>query len=117
MAGCNCVRCNKFINQLIKGRMTESYPLLERAPAHRDPAFIDFLRENNPVLHETEEWIVITNCKYGYPTAFAKVDNPSINFLIGLYGQYEWRVKPINKRTVDRFHIHILVDNAIAPLK
>ena len=86
------------------------YPLLERAPKdHSSPEFLDFLRENNPVLWEDDEWLAIENCKYGWPTVFAKVENPGIQAVLERYSAYEWKVKPETKRTVGRFHIHILV--------
>lgn len=88
---------------------TDSYQtLLGNAPAHDTPEFLQYLRDNNPVLHENDEWLVINNFKYNHPTAFAKVTNPSIQYLIDLYGDREWRVKPKEKRSVTRFHIHIL---------
>lgn len=86
-----------------------TYPLLETAPAHNSPLFIDYLRDNNEVLYENDDWIIIENCKYNWPTAFAKTNSPDLSVLIQLYGDYEWRVKPKDKRTVTRFHIHIIV--------
>ncbi len=86
-----------------------TYPLLDNAPAdHNSEEFLQYLRDNNPVLYEDTYWLVIENCKYGWPTAFAKHDMLSIQPLVERYGQYEWKVKPADKRTVGRFHIHIL---------
>lgn len=82
--------------------------LLRNAPLHDTPAFLDYLREHNEVLYETDQWLVIKNVKYGWPTAFAVVENPALGPLMVRYGEYEWRVKPKSKRTVIRFHIHIL---------
>lgn len=84
-----------------------TYPLLKNAPAHNSEEFLDYLREKNPVLAENEDWLVIKNVKYDWPTAFAKVDNPLLGFLIEKYGHLEWRVKPRIKRTVKRFHVHL----------
>jgi hypothetical protein len=84
--------------------------LLKNAPPHNSLEFIDYLRENNEVLNEDPWWIVIKNTKYGWPTAFAKVENANILPLIAWYGDYEWRVKPKSKRTVERFHIHIITN-------
>lgn len=86
-----------------------SYPLLENAPAdHNSHEFLQYLRDNNPILWENRDWLVIENCKYGWPTAFAKNYTVEMQPLVERYGQYEWKVKPANKRTVGRFHIHIL---------
>lgn len=85
------------------------YELLKNAPPHNSPEFLTYLKEHNPVLAENSDWLVIENVKYKWPTAFAKVENPSLKFLIDHYGQHEWKVKPKEKRTVERFHIHILV--------
>ena len=85
------------------------YQLLKNAPPHDTPEFLTYLKEHNGVLFENDDWLVITNVKYGHPTAFAKVDNPSIGVLIEKYGNLEWRVKPANIRTIpNRFHIHFI---------
>lgn len=88
-----------------------SYPLLEQAPKdHKSYEFLQFLRDKNKVLWEDSFWLVIENCKYGYPTAFVKYPGLPVQMdkLVEKYGQYEWKVKPADKRTVTRFHIHIL---------
>lgn len=86
--------------------------LLKNAPDHNSPEFLDYLRKHNKVLHEDCCWLVIENAKYGWPTAFAKNDHPHLDHLISKYGDHEWRVKPKSKRTVTRFHIHILPDSS-----
>lgn len=82
--------------------------LLKNAPTHDSVEFLDYLREHNEVLWDGPDWLVIKNVKYGWPTAFAKQDPVWVQPLIEKYGDYEWRVKPKSKRTVDRFHIHIV---------
>lgn len=95
--------------ELWKDDVEEAYnKLLMKAPPHHTEQFIDYLRKNNRVLYEDWWWIVIENFKYGHPTAFAKTIEVNLNPLILKYGKYEWKVKPRNQRTVDRFHIHIL---------
>lgn len=82
--------------------------LLKNAPPQDTPAFIDYLREHNPVLWEDDSWLVITNVKYGWPTAFAKVDAPSFTGILREYGEHEWRKKAVEKQTVPgRLHFHI----------
>ncbi len=85
-----------------------TYPLLQQAPDHLSSDFVDYLRDNNEVLMETEDWIVITNCKYNWPTAITKSATPDNCPLINLYGKYERKVKPYNKHTAQRFRIHII---------
>ena len=88
-----------------------SYQLLEQAPQdHLSEEFLQFLRDNNEVVWEDTCFLVIKNCKYDWLTAFAKHDMLSMQPLIDQYGQYEWRVKPADKRTVKRFHIHIITN-------
>lgn len=85
------------------------YPHLEKAPKdHHSEEFLQFLRDNNEVLWEDEEWLTIKNCKYNWPTCFTKIDTPNLFPLIARYKNNEWRVKPREKRTVERFHIHII---------
>lgn len=86
-----------------------TYPHLENAPKdHLSPEFLDYLRKENEVLWESEDWLTIRNCKYGWPTAFAKINNPSLIRLITEYGHLEWKVKPEKDRSVKRFHIHFI---------
>lgn len=93
----------------------KSYPLLEKAPPHNSPEFIDYLRENNRVVHESPVWIIIENCKYHteenpWLTAFAKIPDwhQYIDLLDCEYKDYEWLKKAKSKQTVDRFHIHLI---------
>lgn len=104
-----------------------SYPLLEKAPKQDSPEFIDFLRNNNVVIWENDQWIVIENCKYHKPeapwyTAFWKGLNPipyratelkewydDVDILWYEFGDYEWRKKKPSDQTVPkRFHIHLI---------
>lgn len=103
-----------------------SYPLLEQAPEnHHSTAFLNFLRENNKVVHENAEWLIIENCKYNkenerWHTAFLKSNKgwhimQAIHFealksainQMG-YEQWELRIKKPSHRTVKRFHVHFI---------
>lgn len=96
--------------------MSKKYPLLENAPDHSRPEFIDYLRENNVVVWETDVWIVIENCKYHtkekpWYTAFWKpvAQHSAMNALHWLsfaFMDWEWLKKAEEKQTVKRFHIH-----------
>jgi hypothetical protein len=98
-----------------------SYPLLKKAPKdHASQEFLDFLRENNKVVYENNEWLVIENCKYHTPkkpwlTAFHKgqYDSNAITELWSLWcgGDFEswkWIKKAASKQTIKRFHIHLV---------
>lgn len=107
-----------------------TYPLLKKAPKdHNSPEFIDFIRANNKVVFECEEWIVIRNCKYWtkkteWLTAFWKhsatsqegyilsLDNSmwydDIKVLWHVFSDYEWVKKASSKQSVKRFHIHLI---------
>lgn len=89
------------------------YPLLDGAPAHETPEFIEYLRKNNPVVFENESWIVIENCKYHKPdrpwlTAFAKAPYtiPTLDALEA-WRDWEWKKKSVREATIKRFHIHM----------
>ena len=84
--------------------------LLANAPDHLSPEFLEYLKEHNEVVFDDDSFLAVKNVKYGWTTAFAKTEDPRLDGLIVLYGDYEWRVKPKSKRTVKRFHIHI-IDN------
>lgn len=96
------------------------YPLLENAPAHDTPEFIDYLRENNAVVWENPQWVVIENCKYHteekpWYTAFWKGPwemcpdewYQDIDIIWYEFGDYEWLKKAPDRQTVKRFHIHL----------
>ena len=95
--------------------MPNSYPLLEKAPPHLSPEFIDYLREHNVVVAEDDEWLMIENCKYHTPeqrhyTAFSKC--AKINFEGIPWHLYPagWQVlvKRKKDRTVQRWHVHFI---------
>ncbi len=96
--------------------------LLAGAPAHDSIEFIQYLRNNNPIVFENPQWLVIKNFKYNTPerawyTAFHKP------YTIGDYRSewwqdvdilwyqgwqdWTWLKKPASEQTVKRFHIHI----------
>lgn len=94
--------------------------LLKNAPAHDTEAFIDYLREHNPVYWENPQWIVIENVKYHtkkkpWYTAFWKGTwsghhdwYEDIDILWYEFGHLEWLKKAKEKQTVGRFHIHLM---------
>ncbi len=89
-----------------------SYHLLENAPDHQSAEFIDYLRENNPVVFEDKVWIVIENVKYhtahrAWYTAFHKTGPIDVTSLSQRYGDLEWRKKTAERQSVKRFHIHM----------
>lgn len=112
-----------------------TYPLLEQAPKdHNKTEFLNFLRENNKVVHENHEWLVIENCKYDkqaplettrrgekrWHTAFLKSnqgwfmiqDNhwhalKSVMIAMG-YAQWEMLIKRPHDRSVKRLHVHFI---------
>lgn len=100
-----------------------TYPLLENAPAHDQPEFIDYLRDNNVVVEENPYWIVIENCKYHtakqtWHTAFWKHPESMRNSaefemtfgrLINGYITWEWLKKSPIRQTIQRFHIHFIL--------
>lgn len=95
-----------------------TYPLLEQAPQdHESPEFLKFLRKNNVVVRETDNWLIIENCKYHselhpWYTAFllnpkATVDQHSMKELQGYYPGFHLILKAPNLRSVQRFHFHL----------
>jgi len=99
--------------------------ILANAPAnHNSTAFLNYLRENNKVVHENGEWLVIENCKYHmkdgkkWHTAFLKSnggwfiiqDNhylalKSVIIAMG-YSQWNMLLRGPKDRTVGRLHVH-----------
>lgn len=95
-----------------------SYALLEQAPTdHNSEEFLQFLRDRNEVIKETPTWLIIANCKYDAParrwfTAFFKRNGlPQKEHLGDLFINvpYGWAMmmKPPEKRTVQRPHVHL----------
>lgn len=95
-----------------------TYPLLKEAPPHEMPEFLEYLRGNNKVVHECEDWLVIENCKYHRPdrpwyTAFTKGEywldtwRIDIRGLLARFGGLEWKKKSWKDQTVRRPHIHM----------
>lgn len=100
----------------MKNKKLEYKKLLKLTPKHDSPKFIDFLRENNKVIWENDQWIVIENFKYHtkknkWWTAFHKGSSDwyvDIGALWYKYHKHEWIKKSVDKQTVKRFHIHII---------
>jgi hypothetical protein len=93
------------------------------APAQKTPEFIDFLRDNNVVVLETDQWIVVENLKHHTPeypwyTAFWKYrmrakqdwyDDLDILWYYADWADWEWRKNDRRSQTIpDRFHIHLI---------
>ncbi len=92
--------------------------LLESAPAdHRSEDFLTFIRMNNKVVFEDDAWLIIKNYKYDtgknpWHTAFLKHDSDIwymfMNRLSEDYANWDWLVKGDKRRTVKRFHVHLI---------
>lgn len=99
-----------------------TYPLLKKAPKdHFSNEFVEFLINNNKVVEHKKNWLIIENCKYHsqgreWFTAFY-IGKGSIpercqlgELLIFAPFGYHLMIKPPQKRTVERFHVHIFQD-------
>lgn len=108
--------------QSIEDAHDKSYPLLEKAPSdHLSPEFLEFLRANNVVEWESDQWLVIRNCKYwteekpwltafwiGYNRLDGREWWQDIDILWYEFGDWKWVKKAASKQTVKRFHIHLI---------
>lgn len=103
---------------------------LEECPRYDTPEFLQYLRNNNVVVHEDDIWLVIENCKYhkpdsGYYTAFFKPETkyryvpPHLilptewRALWRIYQRYcdgwEFCIKSMRDRSIrTRFHVHFV---------
>ncbi len=96
--------------------MPKSYPLLEKAPPHDSPEFLDYLRENNKVVSENKHWLIIENCKYHkaeapWLTAFHVGYDHWTDCVLYLndYIDWKWIKKAKSEQTIPgRFHIHLV---------
>lgn len=96
----------------------KTYPLLKKAPKdHDSKEFLQFLRENNKVVFEDDDWLIIENCKYHtkkqpWHTAFYKeaysLPHMDFNGIPFKYDSWEWLKKAKKSQTVKRFHIHLI---------
>lgn len=112
-----CDACKKDHGYDCPLDLEKTYPLLKNAPDHDSPEFIDYLRNNNPVVFENPQWIVIENCKYHkeenpWYTAFHKKGRSywwqDIDILWFEFGDdWEWLKKHPKRKSVKRFHIHL----------
>lgn len=96
--------------------------LLDAPSDHLSPEFIEYIRKENVVVAENDEWILIENCKYhnkkshnGWYTAFVKSDTMSGDVwmsLMDLYNKHAWGwemlVKREGSRSVRRYHVHFI---------
>lgn len=103
----------------MKNNMTEEQyqEWLKQTPQdHFSEEFIQFLREKNKVIEETENWLIIENCKNPNDyTAFyiGHYKNDWWSFIAKLdklykYYDREWKIKSPHKRSVKLFHIHLI---------
>jgi hypothetical protein len=96
--------------------------LLKKAPAHGSKRFLEFLKQNNKVVFDNDQWLVIENFKYHtahhpWYTAFWKGDpkdpdqawyhDVDILWYHNDWGHWEWVKKSADKQTIKRFHIHL----------
>lgn len=89
--------------------------LLQAAPDHDSTEFLDYLRANNKVVGENKDWLVIENYKYHtkkrpWYTAFAKgyINFSNLTELSEMYQQFDLLLKSPQRRTVTRFHLHLV---------
>lgn len=104
--------------------------LMAEAPPQHSPEFVDFLRQRNVVVFETEQWIVVENFKYHtvvrpWLTAFWKghscdwdtKNTPCPSWWEDVdqlwhhedWSEWEWRKHPTSFQTVPgRLHIHLI---------
>lgn len=87
---------------------------LKGVPDHNSPEFLVYLKENNPVIWESYDWLIIQNCKdENVRTAFWK-NHPergpvqALHEVLDQYPECEWRKKHAKKQSIKRFHIHII---------
>lgn len=103
----------------MKDHRIEDYEkILHGAPDHNKQKFLEYLRENNKVVHEDNIWIVIENCKYhteerAHHTAFYKPNGQVPAYLVpkfakSMYWGWEVRIKREADRTVGRWHVHFI---------
>jgi len=97
--------------------------LLAAAPAHETPEFLEYLRKNNKVVHEDEDWLVIENAKYHTPdrawfTAFVKDGFWGNDWMIDIkslilhFGGLTWKKKSPKDQTVRRPHVHLYEESS-----
>lgn len=109
--------------------------ILPNLPDHMSDKFIDYLRDNNVVVEETDTYIIIENIKYHTPenpchTLFLK-EEPSVfdmkilvtfvSFLRDKYDDWTMVRWKADERSIKRFHVHFFknglprtVDNSLA---
>lgn len=104
--------------------------LLAAAPSHDSEAFLVYLRENNKVVFDNDQWLVIENFKYHtqekpWYTAFHKnrvqlisaghgniIEHTpewweDVDILWYQWPDWVWLKKSAEDQSVKRFHIHI----------
>jgi hypothetical protein len=94
--------------------------LLNNAPDHLSEEFLQYLRDNNPVIEEDTYFLIIENCKHHSPekpyyTAFWKLgesyrDTDKLARLTFLDRHPEWEVTKRKKadQSVKRWHCHLI---------
>lgn len=114
-----------LIRSNMKNKKKTYEELLENAPPHYSDDFIGYLRENNRVVFEDEDWLVIENAKYHskertWFTAFTKGRDENLRSLdlrplLIRFGGLEWKKKATVDQSVHRFHIHLFVPKIVHP--
>lgn len=97
---------------------TEYQEWLKKAPQdHFSEEFIQFLRDNTKIVEETDNWLIIENCKdpKDYTAFYIRLNWKSywymfISDLQGLehYTNREWKIKAPHKRSVGLYHVHLI---------
>ena len=91
--------------------------LLANAPDHMTPEFLEYLKENNVVMVDEDFWLIIENAKYHskdkpWYTAFWKKegtpDDQEIQNLHSVYYDFDLLIKARKRRSVKRFHVHLI---------
>lgn len=96
------------------------YPLLTQAPKdYMSEEFLQFLRDNNAVVMDAYPWLIIENCKYhtaekawytAFWTAEFKPEMLNLTWLQFHFPDFNLLVKASSRRSVKRFHVHLIGD-------
>lgn len=106
--------------------MSNYKQVLKLAPPHDSMTFIDFLRDKNNIVYESECWILIENIKYHvtdhphytlfpkeYAREWADLTSYEVKEFRMIMNKYDGWFKYENtkeKKTIDRLHFHVVRD-------
>jgi len=105
----------------MKSNMTEDkyQEILKTAPQdHFSDEFVQFLRDNNEVISESDNWLIISNIKDPKDYTAFYIESPFRKdygmFLHNLstledWSDREWKIKAPHKRSVKLFHVHLIL--------